>query len=43
MDSLNKTAKKYDMKINIKKTKVMVVSKKEGEVVNIRLEGQRIK
>ncbi len=42
MDSLNETAKKYDMKINIKKTKVMVVSKKEGEVVNIRLEGQRI-
>src|SRR5207249_2780572 len=45
MDSLNETAKKYDMKINIKKTKVMVVSRKEGEVVSkkeIRLEGQRI-
>jgi len=30
MDSLNTTAKHYDMKINIKKTKVMVVSRNGG-------------
>ena len=31
MDSLNTTAKHYDMKINIKKTKAMVVSRNGGE------------
>ena len=30
MDSLNTTAKHYDMKINIKKTKAMVVSRNGG-------------
>src|SRR6476469_7503644 len=34
MDSLNTTAKHYDMKINIKKTKAMVVSRNGGERVN---------
>ena len=32
MDSLNTTAKHYDMKINVKKTKAMVVSR-NGERV----------
>ena len=31
MDSLNTIAKHYDMKINIKKTKAMVVSRNGGE------------
>jgi len=31
MDGLNRTAKEYDMKVNIKKTKVMKVSRKDGE------------
>src|SRR6478672_9272728 len=35
MESLNTTAKHYDMKINIKKTKAMVVSRNRGERVNI--------
>src|SRR6478609_8027321 len=42
MDSLNTTAKHYDVKINIKKTKAMVVSRNGGEGVNITLEGQSI-
>src|SRR6478609_3273315 len=35
MDSLNTTTKHYDMKINIKKTKAMVVSRNGVERVNI--------
>src|SRR6476469_375080 len=44
MDSLNTTAKHYDMKINIKKTKAMVVSRNGGERerVNITVEGQSV-
>jgi hypothetical protein len=42
MDRLNETAKKYDMKINVKKTKTMVVSKSGEGTVNITLDGQRI-
>src|SRR6476619_5146657 len=42
MDSLNTTAKHYDMKINIKKTKAMVVSRNGGEKVNITVEGQSV-
>src|SRR6476469_3402813 len=42
MDSLNTTAKHCDMKINIKKTKAMVVSRNGGERVNITVEGQRV-
>src|SRR6476661_6791484 len=41
MDSLNTTAKHYDMKINIKKIKAMVVSRNGGERVNI-TEGQSV-
>src|SRR6476619_7440079 len=42
MDSLNTTAKHYDVKINIKKTKAMVVSRNGGEKVNITVEGQSV-
>src|SRR6476469_9721417 len=42
MDSLNTTAKQYDMKINIKKTKAMVVSSNGGERVNIIVKGQSV-
>src|SRR6476619_7950589 len=42
MDSLNTTVKHYDMKINIKKTKAMVVSRNGGERVNIAVEGQTV-
>src|SRR6478609_4589742 len=42
MDSLNTTAKYYDMKINIKKTKAMVVSRNGGERVYITIEGQSV-
>src|SRR6478609_560080 len=42
MDSLHTTAKHYDMKINIKKTKAMVVSRNGGGRVNITVEGQRV-
>ena len=42
MGSLNTTAKHFDMKINIKKTKAVVVSRNEGERVNITIEGQSV-
>src|SRR6478609_5662962 len=42
MDSLNTTAKHYDMKINIKKAKAIVVSRNGGERVNITVEGQSV-
>ena len=42
LDSLNITAKHYDMKINIKKTKAMVVSRNGGERVNLTVEGQSV-
>src|SRR6476469_5229046 len=42
MDSLNTTAKHYDMKINIIKTKALVVSRNGGERVNITVEGQSV-
>src|SRR6476469_8245349 len=42
MDSLNTTAKHYDMRINIKKTNAMVVSRNGGERVNITVEGQSV-
>ena len=42
MDALHETATKYGMKINIKKTKTMVVSKQEGINVEILVDGQRL-
>jgi len=38
MDSLHETAERYGMEINIKKTKVMRVSRKEGRKVSIKIE-----
>ena len=40
MDQLNSTAKDYNMKLNVKKTKTMLVSRKEGGIVNIVIDGQ---
>ena len=40
MDRLNEVTKGYKMKINVKKTKTMVVSRTEGKKVNILIEGQ---
>jgi len=42
MDRLNKTAKEYNMKINVQKTKSMVISTEEGSQVNIIVDGQRV-
>jgi len=42
MDSLHETAERYGMKINIKKTKVMRVSRKGGRKVSIKIEGNQI-
>ena len=35
MDALSKTAEEYGMKINVEKTKVMVVSRTGGETVSL--------
>src|SRR6218665_2304268 len=40
MDGLNRTEKEYDMKVNIKKTKVMKVSRKREGVINITIDGE---
>ena len=42
MDRLVTTAKTYDMKIDVKKTKVMKVSRKGDSIVNILIEGQKV-
>ena len=42
MDGLNETANRFNMKINVQKTKTMVVSRDEGQVVNITIGGQRV-
>jgi len=42
MDSLNERSKAYDMKIHVKKTKVMKISRKGGGEINIFLEGQKV-
>ena len=42
MDRLDETAKRFDMRINTKKTKVMVVSRREGRQMNIVLDGQKL-
>jgi len=39
MDRLSKAAKEHDMKINVKKTKTMVVSKEGGVRTNIKVDG----
>jgi len=42
MNKLNDTAKKFNMKINVQKTKTMVMCKDGGGVVNITIDGQRV-
>ena len=42
MNRLNETAKRYDMKINVKKTKVVVVSREEGKAVNLTIDGHKV-
>ena len=42
MDSLNATAEKYGMRINMKKTKVMKVSRRTGDKINIVINGNEI-
>ena len=43
MDNVNATAKQYDMRINVKKTKVMKVTReRQGSRVNIVLDGQQL-
>ena len=42
IDSLNRAAGRYNMKINIKKTKTMVVSRKGGGIVDIQLDGKKV-
>ena len=43
MDRLNEVAKSYKMKINVKNTKTMIVSRTEGKTVDISIEGQKVK
>src|SRR5207253_10043883 len=42
MDRLNAITTKYNMRINIKKTKTMVVSKKDGRTVSIMIDGPKV-
>jgi hypothetical protein len=42
MDSMNAAAKNYNMKINVKKTKVMKVSRNGGGTINIMIDGQKV-
>ena len=40
MDEVTNTAAKYDMKVNVKKTKVMKISKKDNSKLKIVIDGQ---
>ncbi len=42
IDNLNDTAGRYNMKINIKKTKVMCVSRTGDQLINVTLNGQQL-
>ena len=42
MDRLVSIGNKYDMKINVKKTKTMRMSRREGLAVNIVIEGKKV-
>ena len=42
MNALCVTAKEYGMKLNIKKTKVMIISKKRGEKINTYVDRQKL-
>ena len=39
MDKLNKTSEEFSMKINLKKTKVIRISRKEGTKITIKIDG----
>ena len=39
---MNDTPKKYNMKINVQKTKAMVVTRDGGGEVNVKIDGQRL-
>jgi len=42
MYALNKTTQKYGMRINIKKTKVLRISKNEAKQLNICIDGNKL-
>ena len=42
MDRLVEVERKYDMKINVKKTKTTRISRRDGSVVNIVIEGKNV-
>ena len=42
MDKLVEVGRKYDMKINVKKTKTMRISRRGGSVVNIVIDGKNV-
>ena len=42
MENLNKTSEEYGMKINLKKTKVMRISRKEGSKITINIDGVKL-
>ena len=42
VDRLDEASKRYEMKINVKKTKVMIVSKKAGKKLKIVIDGKEV-
>ena len=42
MDKLNKTSEEYGMKINLRKTKVIRISRKEGSKITIKIDGVKL-
>ena len=42
MDKLNKTSEEYGMKMNLKKTKVIRISRKEGSKITIKIDGVKL-
>ena len=42
MNKLNETAKKYNMKMNVQKTKAMVVYRNGGDIVNIIIDEEKV-
>ena len=42
MDNLNKVTREFDMKINVKKTKVMCISRKRNNKLKIYVDGQQV-
>ena len=42
MNKLNETARKFKMKMNVQKTKAMVVCRVGGDLVNIIIDGEKV-